>query len=164
MADLLTADMLAKLLRITPRRVRQLADEGIIPRVARGTYPFVGSVQGYISFLRDGSANVRPSEILQARTRLISAQADLAELALENQRVDLVRETAVEERWQAIKNRIAGQLDGLADRLTNTYWRSVGVHAPPAFAAEAQSLVHEAIAEIDGSGVPGIELQPNVGR
>ena len=43
----------AKLLMIGAERVRQLAKDGWIPKAARGKYPLVGVVQGYIKFLKD---------------------------------------------------------------------------------------------------------------
>jgi phage terminase Nu1 subunit (DNA packaging protein) len=45
-------DVIAKLLDITPARVNQLVNEGVIPKTARGRYPLVGAVQGYIRYLR----------------------------------------------------------------------------------------------------------------
>ena len=48
-----SADVLAKLLDISERRVRQLSAEGIIPKGARGRYEMVGAVRGYIRYLRE---------------------------------------------------------------------------------------------------------------
>ncbi len=42
---------LARLLMLTPRRVQQLANEGVIVKRDRGTYDFVLSIQGYIKYL-----------------------------------------------------------------------------------------------------------------
>lgn len=46
------ADVIAKLLEITPRRLQQLAKDGYIPKASRGKYSLVGAVQGYVRFLR----------------------------------------------------------------------------------------------------------------
>ena len=42
---------LAKILDISARHVRQLADEGIIKKVGRNQYRLAESVQGYISYI-----------------------------------------------------------------------------------------------------------------
>lgn len=48
---------IADLLDITPRRLQQLAKDGFIPKNRRGKYPLVGSVQGYIRYLRANRTN-----------------------------------------------------------------------------------------------------------
>lgn len=73
---LITADQAAKLILMTPDRVRQLAKDGWIDKPSRGAYLLVSVVQGYIRFLRDdarrssksaaasGLSDVRKEEIL----------------------------------------------------------------------------------------------------
>ena len=43
---------ISKLLKLTERRVQQLAKDGIIPKAERGKYDLVGSVHGYVDFLK----------------------------------------------------------------------------------------------------------------
>lgn len=50
---LLRRDEIAKLLGLTPRRISQLAESGIIPKAMRGCYPLGASVVGFISHLRE---------------------------------------------------------------------------------------------------------------
>ena len=52
-AGLITVETAAKLLMVSPVRVRQLVKDGYIPKPSRNSYPLVGVVQGYIRFLKD---------------------------------------------------------------------------------------------------------------
>src|SRR5690606_12004071 len=38
---------------LTPRRLRQLAEGGHIPKAVRGRYPLASTVRGYLNFLRE---------------------------------------------------------------------------------------------------------------
>ena len=49
-------DTLSQLIGITDRRIRQLAAQGVLTKVARGHYPFPGVVQQYCEYLRTGGA------------------------------------------------------------------------------------------------------------
>ena len=64
-----SAAVLGKVLDdLTPRRVQQLAQEGVIPKADRGKYPLVPCVQGYIRYLKDRAEGRRVvSELDQAR-------------------------------------------------------------------------------------------------
>ena len=44
--------VIAKLLDLSERRVQQLSREGVIPKATRGQYDLVGSVRGYVRYLR----------------------------------------------------------------------------------------------------------------
>ncbi len=77
--------VICKLLDLTPQRIRQLVNEGVIPRAERGRYELVPAVRGYIKYLRDraiGKEGEQSSDIASARTRLIRENADRA--AMEN--------------------------------------------------------------------------------
>lgn len=47
-------DYLSQILGITDRRIRQLASQGVLTKVARGHYPFPGVVAEYCEYLRSG--------------------------------------------------------------------------------------------------------------
>lgn len=55
-------EIMAKLLQLTPRRVQQLANEGIIEKTDRGRYDLIKSVQGYIRYLNDQIPNKSTSD------------------------------------------------------------------------------------------------------
>ncbi len=72
----LNASDLGKLLNVSARRVRQLAEEEVFPRRGRGQYPVVECVQAYLATLETTS---EPGEIRKERVRLLQAQTERLE-------------------------------------------------------------------------------------
>lgn len=72
-----SVEVMAKLLQITPRRVQQLANEGIIEKTDRGRYDLIKSVQGYIRYLNDQIPNKASSDGGTATAR-VDAEAERA--------------------------------------------------------------------------------------
>lgn len=76
--------VICKLLDLTPRRIRQLVDEGVIQRAERGQYELVSSVRGYIRYLRDralaADGGLADESARANRARLIKAQAEAQEM------------------------------------------------------------------------------------
>ena len=65
-----TAKQLADLLELTPRRVQQLAAEGVFPKMARGRYPLVECVRAYIGYWRErAEGRFTDNELDEARLR-----------------------------------------------------------------------------------------------
>lgn len=96
-ATTLPASEMAATIGLKPRRLQQLAEAGLIPPSNGGQYDFVGTVQGYLSYLQDDerrstnvvSANrlsdVRAQEIeerVQRRKEVMKADALKACMAL----------------------------------------------------------------------------------
>ena len=69
---------MVEMLLLTPRRLQQLATEGIIPKAARGRYELAPVIQAYINYLRErtlpGEMNVVSlgEALAQLRAVLIS--------------------------------------------------------------------------------------------
>lgn len=93
---------IAERLRLTPRRIQQLAGEGL-PRVTRGKYDVDAVLDWYIARLErqlarqtdeDGELAKREKEEM----RLLSARADLNELDLASKRRELVSIADVEKQ------------------------------------------------------------------
>ncbi len=57
-----SVDTLRKLFDLTPRRIQQLAVEGIVTRTSGGRYDLVRSVKGYIAYLRASPSSVEGSD------------------------------------------------------------------------------------------------------
>ncbi|MRN51977.1 hypothetical protein [Paenibacillus monticola] len=79
----LNANQMAELLGLSPRRIQQLAEEGIIVRSGRGKYMAAGSVQNYIRFQAESGGG--PSEVdyfderaLHERAKRRKAEIELA--------------------------------------------------------------------------------------
>lgn len=115
-------ETIAKLLELTPRRVHQLVNEGVIPKpVKRGRYELVGSVQGYIRYLRqlniseemDGEGGSEVSH----RKRLTKARADIAEMEAERIAGSLVDVGSVEQAWTAAGARFRARVLGIPHKL-----------------------------------------------
>lgn len=85
-AGTITGQQLAALLMLTPRRVQQLAAQGVIPRAGRDAYQLVGAVRGYLRWLDD-------------ENRRAAASASAVRLA--------------EQRVAVIEQRIAAKMKGL---------------------------------------------------
>ena len=105
--------MIAKLLRLTERRVQQLSKEGVIPKSDRGRYELAPAVQGYIKFLQDraapemgGAVGDYPAE----KARLTKAQADLAEINLAKEHAQLIPAADIAKVWHAITSEVTANL------------------------------------------------------
>lgn len=96
-----SAAQLADLLGVSGRRVAQLAQEGAIPKNARGVYPLPDAVHAYVAYVK-ANPDGRPRKMqgLEAeKVRLTRAQAELAELKSAQARGDLLDAQAVHARW-----------------------------------------------------------------
>ena len=106
-------EIISKLFNLTPRRVQQLAKEGIIPKAGRGKYPLAASVRGYITYLQgkvenpdaDGRINLN-----EERARKLRAEADLAEMEVAKRRGDLIDAGEVTEAWQMVLGEVRANL------------------------------------------------------
>ena len=97
-------DTISKLLDLTPQRVNQLVNQGVIPRAERGRYELVPVVRAYIHFLRDRriQGDVHGDDYTTYRTRLTKARAEMAEK--ENAQLDskLIPADDAKDAWTAM--------------------------------------------------------------
>ncbi|CAN7264866.1 type IV toxin-antitoxin system AbiEi family antitoxin domain-containing protein [Trinickia sp. LjRoot230] len=100
---LVTDAQLAALVNVSPRRIRQLAESGLLERVERNQYALGASIQALLE-----EAAGSGSALVRERTRKLSAEATRAELALSKERgeVALISEF---ERVQSAKYAIIRQ-------------------------------------------------------
>lgn len=89
---IVSVSVIGQALMLTPRRVQQLADLGIIPKAERGKHPFMECARGYIEYLRRAIQGNTATE----DARLKSAQADLRELEYTQKRSQLLERSLVE--------------------------------------------------------------------
>lgn len=93
---------IAKLLLLTTRRVQQLASEGTIPRVARGEYDLVASVQAYVGYLQKQLARYnlgQPADKDGNRNRLAKENADAKEMENAKRRGELLEASEVKQQF-----------------------------------------------------------------
>jgi phage terminase Nu1 subunit (DNA packaging protein) len=110
---------MAKMIDVSPRRLRQLVQEGIVPKAERGRYnPFAVNL-AYIRYLRDRATQPDMSNTDFAFERLgkTKAERELLELELAKERRQLIpRERCfmfIENIFVAVKMKITGS--GLSD-------------------------------------------------
>jgi phage terminase Nu1 subunit (DNA packaging protein) len=147
--------VIARLLDLSERRVQQLSREGVIPKAERGQYDLVGSVRGYVRYLRDQAlkAQAGAPDYAAERARFIRARADLAEMEAEEKRRALIAAEQIEGAWIAVLALLRTRLLALPDRL-----------APRAFeqstVGDTRTLIRAAIREVlDDLAQPDIELE-----
>ena len=97
-------NVIAKLLKLTERRVQQLSKEGVIPKAEHGRYELAPAVQGYIGYLQERVAPRRedddPARVdyHAEKARLTKWQADMAEMEAAKMRGALVDADQMNER------------------------------------------------------------------
>lgn len=111
--------VIAKLLDLSERRVQQLSREGVIPKATRGQYELIGSVRGYVRYLRDQAVRAQAGapDYAVERARFIRARADLAEMDAEEKRGSVIAAGEVEEAWIAVLTLLKTRLLALPDQL-----------------------------------------------
>ncbi len=120
MADTQTysIETISKLLMLSERRCQQLVGEGIIPKKERGQYDLVESVQGYVKFLRERAfGGVANTDMHSEKTRLVVAQANIAEMNDAEMRGDLVRVDEIRRAVFTAARGVRNSLQTVADRL-----------------------------------------------
>ena len=131
-------EFFGRLFNLTPRRVQQLASDGVIPKAGHGEYPLLASVQGYVKFLQERVSGDRKEEGWRdERARLAKEQADRVALENARERGVLVYAQHVEDATASACASLSGDLDGLAGRLATTL---AGIDDPALVRAE---LLHE---------------------
>jgi len=147
--------VITKLLDLSERRVQQLSREGVIPKAERGQYDLIGSVRGYVRYLRDQALKSQAGapDYMAERARFIRARADIAEMEAQEKRLSLIAADQIEAAWIAVLALLRTRLLGLPDRL-----------APQAFeqttVGETRTLIRMAIREVlDDLAEPDIEFE-----
>jgi phage terminase Nu1 subunit (DNA packaging protein) len=88
--------VIAKLLKLTERRVQQLSKEGVIPKAEHGRYELAAAVQGYVGYLqeriapRGADSDPEKADYHTEKARLTKSQADMAEMEAAKMRGALV--------------------------------------------------------------------------
>lgn len=79
--NLQSTEIMAKLFELDPRRVQQLAKEGILPAASQRPYKFdlLPTVKAYIRYLRDraNGKEAKTADTVQAEADKLRAEADL---------------------------------------------------------------------------------------
>lgn len=114
-------DKLAEFLGLSPRRVRQLVEDGTISAAIDKEFDFLPSVKQYIVYLQQCSAGKAVSDEAKekqaAQIGLLQAQRDSAQIALDIKRGALVPAEAVRSAATQLVRVLSEGADSLADIL-----------------------------------------------
>lgn len=113
-------ETISKLLMLSERRCQQLVSDGVIPKHARGEYDLVKSVQGYVKFLRERAfGGVANTDQHTEKTRLVSAQANIAEMTDAEMRGDLVRTEEIRRTLYSAARSVRNSVQTIPDRVSS---------------------------------------------
>jgi phage terminase Nu1 subunit (DNA packaging protein) len=147
--------VIARLLDLSERRVQQLSREGVIPKAERGQYDLIGSVRGYVRYLRDQALKAQSGapDYAAERARFIRARADLAEMEAEEKRRSLIAADEIEAAWVAVLALLRTRLLGLPDRLAPQVFDQTTI-------GDTRTLIRSAIREVlDDLAEPDIDIE-----
>lgn len=148
-AETFPLETICKILDLSPQRITQLVNEGIIPRHARGRYELIPVVRGYIAYLRRRAVkgDAPTGDLTSHRTRLTAARADLAEMEKAQMENRLIPAEDISAAWEAMTANMRSKMLAIPSKA-----------APAVYAAEslneAKSIlkdeINEALAELSG--------------
>ncbi len=147
--------VIARLLDLSERRVQQLSREGVIPKAERGQYDLIGSVCGYVRYLRDQATKAQAGapDYAAERARFIRARADLAEMEAEEKRGALIAAEEIEAAWIAVLALLRTRLLALPDRLAPQVFEQSTV-------GDTRNLIRTTIREVlDDLAQPDVQLE-----
>lgn len=150
--------VISRLLDLSERRIQQLSREGVIPKAERGHYDLIGSVRGYVRYLRDQAqkAQAGAPDYAAERARFIRARADLAEMEAEEKRRSLIAADEIEAAWIAVLALLRTRLLALPDRLAPQVFDQPTV-------GDTRNLIRAAIREVlDDLAQPAIDLEADI--
>lgn len=111
-----TIGEISALLGVTPTAIRELASQGVVKRLERGSYDLDASVTAYCAHLRQGASG-RGGELATERARLAREQADAAAMKNRQLRGELVSVAEVERVWKASVRTIRAGILALPTRV-----------------------------------------------
>lgn len=152
----LSAATMARLLGIGQRRLRELAELGVVPR-DRGRYP-LNAVAAYCAHLREVAAGRRGEgddggalDLVQERARLARSQREAVELKTARDRGELVEAAAVRLGFTgmvtAARNHLRGMPSKAKARIPTLTVRDVEI---------LEDLIAEALTELADGGAQAV--------
>ena len=152
MTETVTAQVLAAWLNLSARRIRQLCDEGVVQRAAKGEYLLRESVTAYCQLLQgQGGADEDNGvgNLSSERAALAKAQRERTELQNAVLRSELVPAGAAVRALQALASSMKTRLVSLPDVVRQRH-PDVSLLAR----AEIASLIEDALRQVATSGLP----------
>ena len=135
-------DSVARFLDVSPRRLQQLAKEGIIPSPQSGNYDLAGCTHAYLKFLHSKQPADDP-DFRVHRGRLIKARADRAELELDEIRRSIISVDELDRALEFVGASIRSRLTALPRKLAVRLCPEDPKHAEATIEAEVDSILEE---------------------
>lgn len=139
-----TTNVVADWLALTPRRVRQLRDEGVLIEKAPGLYDLQSSVVRYIAYLRKGSLN-------DERAKLTRAKREAADMENDVRRGNLHSTEDIEKGLATMCLNIRGRLSTLPAKLSGELAQMGGDRA--GIFDKMKRAIDEALEDLSGYDV-----------
>ena len=118
MATSFNIEAISKLLKLSERRVQQLAKDNIIPKAERGKYDLVSSVHGYIDFLKaKAGGDFTAEEVLKNKNKLLKAKAEIAEIEKMKATGELIPKEEVKRTWLELVHKIKQKLLSIPNKV-----------------------------------------------
>jgi phage terminase Nu1 subunit (DNA packaging protein) len=152
MAQTFPLETISKLLDLTPRRVNQLAAEGVIPKADRGRYELVPVVRAYVRYLREKAVkgDVHGDDYSTHRVRLIKARADVLEMEKAQMENSLIPADDVKNAWNEVLSACRAKLLSLPTKTAPEVFAASDLNDVKAILKET---VNEALAELANAKV-----------
>ena len=118
MATSFNITAIAKLLKLTERRVQQLAKDDIIPKAERGKYDLISSVHGYIDFLKaKAGGDFTAEDVIKNKNKLMKAKAEIAEIEKMKATGELIPKEEVKRTWLELVHKIKQKLLSIPNKV-----------------------------------------------
>ena len=118
MAASFNIQAIAKLLKLSERRIQQLAKENVIPKAERGKYDLVNSVHGYIDYLKaKAGGEFTAEEVLKNKNKLLKAKAELAEIDKMKASGELIPKEEVKRTWLELVQKVKQKLLSIPNKV-----------------------------------------------
>lgn len=146
----LRIDVVAELLRVTPRRIRFMFEEGKLAKAEDGQVS-IASLAAHLAV-----KDAQPDDYEANRARKMKADAELSEIAVERERGRLFDAARTKKAWEGVVMHARAKLLGLPERIGQQ------VLTAPDVAAAKKILAKEINETLDALAECRVEAEPDV--
>lgn len=145
--------VVAKLLDLSERHVRRLADDNILKKPEKNKGWEITNVTLYIRYLRERAfgKDISTTDLHNEKLRLTKAQADKATLEVNELEGELIPAQLVEDTWINYTTNVRAKLLGLPSRIAHEV---ITVDDYQKALIILKEQVHEALSELGEDGIP----------
>lgn len=145
--------VIAKLLDLSERHVRRLADDGILKKPEKNKGWEITNVTKYIAYLRERAfgKDISTTDLHNEKLRLTKAQADKATLEVNELEGELIPAQLVEDAWINYTANVRAKLLGLPSRIAHEV---ISIDDYQKALVLLKEQVHEALNELAEDGIP----------